>query len=141
MFEIMIWLHVIGAAGMGIFLLMPVLVGQATKLTGAGQEGLAAGLYTANRIAQYALILQLLTGGYLMSQGDYTTLWMIIITLIFLAIGALSGIMGKPLKLIGTSIREGQSATAHIAKTRVLSIIILVLYAVIMYLMTNSQSI
>ncbi|MBD3917704.1 hypothetical protein H8B09_02985 [Paenibacillus sp. PR3] len=140
MFNIMIWLHVIGAAGMGIYLIMPLLVGQATKLTGAGQEGLAAGLSSANRIAQYALIVQLLTGGYLMSQGDYSTLWMIIITLIFLAIGALSGIMGKPLKGIGTSIREGKSATAHIAKARVLSIIILVLYAAIMYLMTNPFS-
>jgi hypothetical protein len=133
----MIWLHVIGAAGMGIYLLMPLLVGQATKLTGAGQEGLSAGLYTANRIAQYALIVQLLTGGYLMSQGEYSTLWMIIITVIFVAIGALSGIMGKPLKRIGSSIRDGQSATAHIAKARVLSFIILVLYAAIMYLMTN----
>lgn len=133
--EFMIWLHVIGATGMGIYLLLPVLVGKATGLTGAGQEGLAAGLYTANRIAQYFLILQLLTGGYLMSKADYTPLWMALVTVVFVAIGAVSGIMGKPLKRIGVSIREGNSATAHINKTRVLSIVVLLLYVVITVLM------
>ncbi|MWC28677.1 hypothetical protein [Paenibacillus sp. MMS18-CY102] len=135
--NIMLLLHVIGATGMGVYLLMPVLVGKVTKLTGAGQEGLAAGLHTANRIAQYFLIVQLLTGGYLMSQNDYTPLWMALVTIGFLAIAALGGIMGKPLKLIGTSISEGHSAAAHISKARALSIIILIIYVVILYFMVN----
>ncbi|WP_127572582.1 hypothetical protein [Paenibacillus xylaniclasticus] len=135
--KIMTVLHVIGATGMGIYLLMPVLIGQTTKLTGAGQEGLSAGLHSANRIAQYFLVLQLLTGGYMMSQADYTPLWMSLITVVFLAIAAVSGIMGKPLKLIGQSIKEGQSATSHISKARVLSFIVLLLYVVVIILMKN----
>ncbi|WP_127529810.1 hypothetical protein [Paenibacillus kobensis] len=138
--NIMTLLHVIGATGMGIYLLMPVLIGQSTKLTGAGQEGLSAGLYTANRIAQYFLVLQLLTGGYMMSQNDYTPLWMALVTVGFLAIAAVSGIMGKPLKRIGQSIKEGQSATAHIGKARVLSIVVLLLYVVVIILMKNPMT-
>lgn len=135
MFKIMLLLHVIGAAGMGFYLVLPTLVSRASKLAGAGQAGLAEGLVSANRIAQYFLVLQLLTGGYLMSQGEYAVIWMIIVTLLFLAIGALGGIITKPLKRIAIDIQSGSSASAHIAKARVLSIIVLVIYLVIIYFM------
>ncbi|MBB3108254.1 hypothetical protein FHS18_000282 [Paenibacillus phyllosphaerae] len=135
MFEIMLLLHVIGAAGMGFYLVMPVLVGRASKLAGEGQAGLAEGLASANRIAQYFLVLQLLTGGYLMSQGEYAVIWMIIVTLLFLAIAALGGIVTKPLKRIAIEIKSGTSASGHIAKARVLSIIVLIIYLVIIYFM------
>ncbi|CAH1222560.1 hypothetical protein PAECIP111893_04863 [Paenibacillus plantiphilus] len=135
MFEFMVLLHTIGAVGMGFYIVMPLLVGKASKLAGAGQAGLAEGLISANRIAQYFLIVQLLTGGYLMSKNDYTVLWMILVTVLFLAIAALGGIATKPLKRIVASIQSGQSATAHINKARVLSIIVLVLYLVTIYLM------
>ncbi|RAP75513.1 hypothetical protein [Paenibacillus montanisoli] len=135
MFDFMLFLHVLGAAGMGFYLVLPLMVGRASKLDGSGQAGLADGLVTANRIAQYFLVLQLLTGGYLMSQGEYKVIWMIIVTLLFLAIAALGGIVTKPLKRIATAIQSGESASAHIAKARVLSLIILVIYVVILYFM------
>ncbi|GGG74648.1 hypothetical protein [Paenibacillus radicis (ex Gao et al. 2016)] len=135
MFNTMLFLHVLGAVGMGFYVVLPFMVGRASKLNGGGQGGLADGLVTANRIAQYFLIVQLLTGGYLMSQNDYTVVWMIIVTLLFLAIAAISGIMTKPLKRIVSSIQDGQSATAYIAKARVFSLIVLVLYVVVIYFM------
>ncbi|SDX19404.1 hypothetical protein [Paenibacillus sp. CF384] len=135
MYDFMLFLHVLGAAGMGFYLVLPLMVGRASKLDGAGQAGLAEGLVSANRIAQYFLVLQLLTGGYLMSQSDYKVIWMIIVTLLFLAIAALGGIVTKPLKRIAAEIQSGQSATAHIGKARVLSLIILVIYLVILYFM------
>ena len=61
-----------------------------------------------------------------MSQGDYEVIWMIIVIVLFLAIAAFGGIVSKPLKQIAVSIQAGQSASSHIAKARVLSIIILV---------------
>jgi uncharacterized membrane protein len=131
----MMFLHVLGAVGMGFYIVLPIMVGRASKLAGVGQGGLADGLLSANRIAQYFLILQLLTGGYLMSQADYTVTWMVIIILLFLGIAALGGIVSKPLKRVVSSIQEGQSATAHINKARVMSMIILVLYIVIIYFM------
>ncbi|WP_169087036.1 hypothetical protein [Paenibacillus sp. PL91] len=135
MFKVMLFLHVLGAVGMGFYIVLPIMVGRASKLAGVGQGGLADGLLSANRIAQYFLVLQLLTGGYLMSQADYTVAWMVIIILLFLGIAALGGIISKPLKLVVASINDGKSATAHINKARVLSIIVLVLYIVIIYFM------
>ncbi|WP_308638699.1 hypothetical protein [Paenibacillus silvisoli] len=135
MLNFMLFLHVLGAAGMGFYLVLPLMVGRASKLDGSGQAGLADGLVSANRIAQYFLVLQLLTGGYLMSQGEYEVIWMIIVTLLFLAIAALGGIVTKPLKRIAAAIQSGQSASSHIGKARVLSLIILVIYVVILYFM------
>lgn len=137
MFNVMLFLHVLGAVGMGFYVVLPVMLGRASKLAGVGQGGLAEGLLSANRIAQYFLIVQLLTGGYLMSQNDYSVVWMVIITVLFLAIAALGGIISKPLKVVVASIQEGKSATAHINKARIMSIIVLVLYIAIIYFMKN----
>ncbi|MNG40875.1 hypothetical protein D3C84_1296970 [compost metagenome] len=60
---------------------------------------------------------------------------MIIVTLLFLALGALGGIVTKPLKRIAVEIKSGSSASEHIAKARVLSIIVLIIYLVIVYFM------
>lgn len=133
--KFMIFLHVIGAAGLGYYIALPFMVGRASKLDGAGQAGLADGLASANRIAQYFLVLQLLTGGYLMSQGDYKVIWMIIVTLLFLAIAAIGGIISKPLKQIAISIQSGQSASGHIAKARTLSAILIIVYLLTLYFM------
>ncbi|ASS66421.1 MULTISPECIES: hypothetical protein [unclassified Paenibacillus] len=135
--SIMIFLHVLGAGGVGFYLILPFLVGRASRLAGAGQQGLAEGLIAGNRIAQYFLILQFLTGGYLISQADYTVLWMVGVIVLFLAIAALGGIQTKPLKRIVSQIQAGQSATAEIGKVRMFSFILLVLYIVTLYLMVN----
>ncbi|WP_424768084.1 hypothetical protein [Paenibacillus sp. sgz302251] len=135
MFNTMLFLHVLGAVGMGFYVVLPFMVGRASKLAGVGQGGLAEGLLSANRIAQYFLVLQLLTGGYMISKQDYSIAWMIIVIVLFLAIAALGGIISKPLKLVVASIAEGKSATAHINKARVMSMIILVIYIVIIYFM------
>ncbi|MFD0716482.1 hypothetical protein [Paenibacillus sp. GCM10027626] len=133
--KIMLLLHVIGATGMGLYIVLPVLIGRASKLAGTGQAGLAEGLLSANRVAQYFLVLQLLTGGYLMSQLKYSYVWMAVVTVLFLAIAALGGIVSKPLKLIVADIQAGHSASSHIAKARALSMVILLIYIVILIFM------
>jgi len=135
MSNIMFFVHLLGAIGMGIYIVLPVMIGKASKLAGQGQVGLAEGLLSANRIAQFFLIIQLLTGGFMMTQKDYSVAWMIIITLLFLGIGAFGGIIAKPLKGIVAAIGQDQSATALISKARIMSLIILVLYLVIIYFM------
>ncbi|QJC54418.1 hypothetical protein HGI30_16370 [Paenibacillus albicereus] len=137
MTQVMVFLHVLGAGGLGFYLILPFLVGRASRLAGAGQQGLAEGLVTGNKIAQYFLILQFLTGGYLISKADYTVAWMVLSIVLFLAIAALGGIQTKPLKGIVSQIQAGQSATASIAKVRTFSFILLILYVVIMYFMVN----
>jgi len=135
MINAMWFLHLLGAIGMGFYIVLPVMIGRASKLAGMGQVGLAEGLLSANRIAQYCLVLQLLTGGYMMSQGEYAVAWMIIITLLFLGIGAFGGIVAKPLKGIIAAIGQDQSTSAFIGKARMMSVIVLVLYVAIIYFM------
>ncbi|MFD0588347.1 hypothetical protein ACFQZE_10065 [Paenibacillus sp. GCM10027627] len=137
MFGAMMLLHVLGAVGMGFYIVLPIMLGGASKAEGNGQAGLAGGLLSANRIAQYFLIIQLLTGGYLMAQGEYAVIWMIIVTALFLGIAAVGGIVTKPLKLVVSSIQNGQSASAHINKAKVLSLVVLVLYVAMIFFMVN----
>ncbi|OXM15305.1 hypothetical protein [Paenibacillus herberti] len=138
MTDVMVFLHVLGAGGLGFYLILPFLVGRASRLAGVGQQGLAEGLITGNRVAQYFLIVQFITGGYLITAaGEYTVVWMVISILLFLAIAALGGIQTKPLKGIVSQIQAGQSAAASIAKVRMFSFILLALYVIIMYLMVN----
>ncbi|WP_168122800.1 hypothetical protein [Paenibacillus sp. HB172176] len=134
----LLFLHLLGAVGMGFYIVLPFIISKASKLAGAGQEGLAAGVLSANRIVQYFLVLQLITGGYLMSKYDLSVAWMIIVVLLFLGIAALGGIISKPLKLVISSIKEGKDASSHFGKAKVLSYIILILYVAVIYFMYYS---
>lgn len=135
MYNVMLFLHVVGAVGMGIYAILPFVAGKFKQLSGPAQEGLARGLILSGRFGQYALILQLLTGGYLISKGEYTVPWMITTVVIFIAIGALSGIVQGPLKRIAAAAANGESASAAISKVQTLSVIILVLFLGIIWLM------
>lgn len=138
MLKIMLFLHVVGAVGMGIYAILPFVVGRFKQLSGAAQEGLASGLVTAGRFGQYSLVLQLLTGGYLVSQaGEYTVAWMIITIVLFLAIAALSGILQGPLKKIARAAANGENASAAISKVQTLSTIVFVLFLLIIWLMQD----
>jgi len=138
MLEVMLFLHIVGAVGMGVYAILPFVVGKFKQISGAAQEGLARGLIAGGRIGQYALVLQLLTGGYLISNSempDYTVGWMITIIVVFVAIGALSGVVQGPLKKIAAASVNGENASSLISKVRTLSVLIFVLFMVILWLM------
>ncbi|MDG0790444.1 hypothetical protein OMP38_05980 [Cohnella ginsengisoli] len=137
MYDVMIFLHIVGAIGMGIYALLPFLAKRFRQLSTPAQEGLASGLVAAGRIGQYSLVLQLLTGGYLISQNDYKVAWMITIVVLFLALGALSGIVQAPLKRIVAAASGGQDASSNISRVQTLSIVILVIFLVVVWLMKN----
>ncbi|WP_027087928.1 DUF2269 family protein [Cohnella panacarvi] len=139
MYETMLFLHIVGAVGMGIYAVLPFIVGKFKQLSGAAQEGLASGLVAAGRIGQYALVIQLLTGGYLVSNGggEYAVSWMILVVVVFLALGALSGIVQGPLKKIVSAAANAQNASASITKVQTISAIIFILFLVVIWLMTN----
>jgi hypothetical protein len=141
MYNIMLVLHVLGAVGMGIYAIMPFVVGKFKQLSGSAQEGLAIGLLTAGRISQYALVLQLLTGGYLISNAaggaKYSTAWMITVIVLFVAIGALTGIVQAPLKRIVAAATDSQSASASISRVQTLSTITFIIFLIIIWFMKN----
>lgn len=133
------FLHAIGAVGMGIYLVLPFLVGRITQLSSEGQAGFADGLLIANRVAQICLLLQLLTGGYMMTLGKYSPLWSTLTLVLFLGIGALGGIMTKPLKTIVKAAKAGESAANSISRVRLFSILLFVLYVAIIFVMQYSD--
>ncbi|MFC5468896.1 DUF2269 family protein [Cohnella suwonensis] len=141
MYTFMVFLHIIGAVGMGIYAILPFVVGKFKQLSGAAQEGLASGLISGGRIGQYALVLQLLTGGYLISNAEggakYAVGWMIAVGVLFILIGALSGIVQAPLKRIVAASAKSESASSDISRVQMMSAIIFVIFVVIIWLMSN----
>lgn len=135
MYQVMLFLHIVGALALGFYLVLPFVLGRIGKLSQAAQEGTISAVVSLNRYAQIGLIIQLLTGGYLIGQGNYSVAWMIVIVILFLAIGAFSGIMAKPLRLALEQIRKNQAVSAEEGKLRTLSALLSVTVMLISFFM------
>ncbi|GIP47097.1 hypothetical protein D3C76_109350 [compost metagenome] len=138
MYQVMLFLHIIGALALGFYLVLPFVLGRIGKLSLAAQEGTVSAVISLNRYAQIGLIIQLLTGGYLIGQGDYSVPWMIVIVILYLAIGAFSGILAKPLRLAQEGIRQNKTVTAEEGKLRTLSALLSVAVLLIVFFMVYS---
>jgi len=138
MYQVMLFLHIVGALALGFYLVLPFVLGRIGKLSLAAQEGTVSAVISLNRYAQIGLIIQLLTGGYLIGQGTYSVAWMIVIVILYLAIGAFSGIMAKPLRLALDGIRKNQTVTAEEGKLRTLSALLSVTVLLISFFMVFS---
>lgn len=110
MYGIMMFLHIVGALALGFYLVLPIVFSKVPKLTPAAQEGTVSAVKTLNTYAQVGLVIQLLTGGYLITGGGggYTRTWIIVVIVLFLAIGAFSGMLGKPLRQAIEGIRNNK---------------------------------
>ncbi|WP_410769758.1 hypothetical protein [Fontibacillus sp. BL9] len=139
MFGVMLFLHIVGALSLGFYLILPLVFAKVSKLAPAAQEGTVATVKTLNTYAQIGLVIQLLTGGYLMSQGDYSVPWMIVIVILFLAIGAFSGIMGKPLRQTLEGIRSNKGTQEAAGKLRTFSTLLSVCVLLISFFMVYSD--
>ncbi|ANY74849.1 hypothetical protein [Paenibacillus ihbetae] len=139
MLTVTFFLHMVGTAALGFYLILPFVVGGIQKLSLAAQEGAVNTVRVANRFAQYGLVLQLLTGGYMMSQGDYSVPWMIIVTLLLLAMFAIGGIMSKPLKSALAGIREKKEVKEETSKLGTLSALLALLLLVMIFFMVYSH--
>jgi uncharacterized membrane protein len=114
-FQFIVLLHVLGAVGMGFYLVLPFIAGRLAVAGGGASAGLAQGLKTANRIGQVLLIVQFLTGGYLMSQIEgFQAGWMIAVLVLLVAIGAFSGIIGKPLSNLGAGTGDAAKSLGKV---------------------------
>lgn len=135
MLKLILFLHLLGSTGMGFYLLLPFLAGRIGGKPDGGLSGFAGLLVTANRVGQYMLIVQFLTGGYLISQSEYSAAWSVIIGLLFIGIAAIAGIMGKPLKRLRDNPQQGDGEGADAGKVRRFGTVIGILYFVMLVLM------
>ena len=135
MWNVTFFLHMVGTAALGFYLILPFVVGGIQKLSLGAQEGAVNTIRVANRFAQYGLVIQLLTGGYIMSQGEYSVPWMIIVTVLLLAMFAIGGIMGKPLKNALAGIREKREVKEETGKLSTFSALLSLLLLVMIFFM------
>ncbi|GGA48696.1 hypothetical protein [Paenibacillus physcomitrellae] len=132
MFKVIMFLHILGSLALGFYLVLPFVVGGISRLTQASREGVLNIIRSLNRFAQYGLVLQLLTGIYLVFQGDYSMAWTTVVGILFIIAGGLSGMLGKPLRLAKTG--EASSAFGKIRSfSSLLAIVVLVLSFFMVY--------
>lgn len=129
------FVHILGAASVGFYILLPFIVGKIPSLSLPAQEGSAVAIRSFNLFAQIGLLIQFITGGYLMSLGNYSVLWMIIVTVLIVGLFAVSGMMSKPLKAAIAGIKEKSDITGFIGKMRVQSAILAVMMVAMLFFM------
>lgn len=138
MVEFVLFLHVLGSLAVGFYLLLPFVAMRLSGLDPHAQVGFAKGIFGLNRIGQWLLIVQFLTGGYLISKAGVSVPWMIVVIVLFVALGAMSGMIAGPLKRIIASGGEGKAAAAKDASklstfSGIASLLVLVLLILMYY--------
>lgn len=139
MWMIMSFVHILGALSVGFYLLLPFIVSKMSSLSLPAQEGSAASIRSFNVFAQIGLLVQFLTGGYLMTKGDYSIAWMTVVIVLLVALFAISGMMSKPLKLAIANIKEKKDISAHLGKLRTMSALLAVCLLVMVFFMVYTD--
>lgn len=137
--ELVRFLHVFGAIAAGFYILFPFLISRVNKLSTAAQEGYITGLFVANRIGQYIFIAQLLTGAHLVwaTNANYSTPWIVMVLVGFIILGALAGMMGRPMKNILANLQSSNTDSGKfISKLIIYSIIIVILFFMLVGMMS-----
>ncbi|NQX49361.1 hypothetical protein HQN87_29005 [Paenibacillus tritici] len=133
--HIFFFLHMIGTLALGFYLVLPFILSGTAKLSAPAKEGTLSAIGGFNRFAQYGLVIQLLTGGYMMTKGEYSVPWMIIVTVLLLAMFAFGGIMSKPLRLAAAGMRENRDVSAETSKIRTMSMLLMLSLVVMIFFM------
>ncbi|OAB43879.1 hypothetical protein [Paenibacillus antarcticus] len=139
MWNVMSFVHILGALSVGFYLLLPFIVSKMSTLSLPAQEGTAVAIRSFNIFAQVGLLIQFITGGYMMSQGDYSVAWMVITCILIVALFAVSGMMSKPLKAAVVKIKEKKDISVEAGKLRMMSAILAVCLLVMVYFMVFNQ--
>lgn len=132
---IMNFVHILGALSVGFYLLLPFIVSKMSSLSLPAQEGSATSIRNFNLFAQIGLLIQFITGGYLMTQGEYSVAWMTVVVVLIVALFAISGMMSKPLKLAIANIKEKKDISAHLGKLRTMSALLAVCLLAMVFFM------
>lgn len=86
----MLFLHVLGAIGMGYYLLLPLFL----RVKILESRSVLHVFYWLNFTVQWILVAQFLTGLYLYFYGNYPVLWITLVAIVFLGIGGFGGMFG-----------------------------------------------
>ena len=112
MTQFVLFLHALGALTVGFYLLFPFLAYRVKGLEPPSLAGYVRGLGTLNRIGQWLLLVQLVTGGYLIGQYDLSSGWNITVLALMVLLFAVTGMLAGPLKRIAADAGGGKDAAA-----------------------------
>lgn len=129
MYQAMYVIHVLSALALIFYILLPFLAG------GAANRSTAVALSRGNRIGQYVLILAFLSGGYMVSKADYPVWWMVAAVVLVLVMFAMTGMSGKPFKLL----IAGDTAGGALRKLRIFTLVAGVSYVLLLGLMLGPK--
>jgi hypothetical protein len=132
--KVFIYLHVLAAILMGVYLMFPFLSSRIQSVSGPAQFGFVSVLFAANRAGQLALVISLLSGGYLVGKGGYSIAWMIVAVVLFLALGALTGVLGSAMRK-ALSDPSGAKINDHAGKIKTISVLCGCIFFVIVTMM------
>jgi hypothetical protein len=139
MYPVMYVVHVVFAIVLLVYLFFPAMVRRAASLPADKQVSQLKGIMMMNRLGQAALALAFLSGGYMIGKvfDAYSMLWLIVTLLLVLIIGAMGGMMARPLRQwrenagnqADASVQQKKAATfGMIAAFASAAIIIIMLY-------------
>ncbi|KRF03596.1 hypothetical protein ASG89_02175 [Paenibacillus sp. Soil766] len=137
--HVMLFLHVISALLLGSYVVFPFIVGRAASLSGAGQESFMGLLSTINRIGQFALIVTFISGGAMVSEGNFSGLWMALAIILLVIVGAVTGMIGGRIKKLRANSAAGINTAADAAKIKTFSWIASIAVILAIVIMTNPQ--
>jgi hypothetical protein len=135
MAQVFLYLHILAAALMGVYLMLPFLSMRIQALPGPGQFGFLSVLFAVNRTGQLALVVSLLSGGYLVGRGGYSIPWMIAAVVLFLALGAFTGVLGSKMRKALGDDSSGSKIGAHAGRIKSLSVICGAIFFLILTIM------
>jgi len=136
--DFVIFLHALGAVAIGFYLLFPFVAGSIKGLSPQSQTGFARVLRSLNRIGQWLLLVQFITGGYL-THGARSIPWLIVIVVLMVLLFGVTGMLGGPLKRLagigGEGGEGGAASAADISKLTMFGAISAVLVLALLVLM------
>lgn len=141
MYHILIYIHILSALLIGIYILIPFVIPSIESFSQKEQTTFSELILFFIRVGQYALILLLLTGGGLIYiiNGGLTTLWMILTTILFLIVGGALGMMQVKIKALRKSRDNDFALHSHLNQFKIYSWMTSIGIILILIVMTNPE--
>ncbi|MDY0406703.1 DUF2269 family protein [Virgibacillus sp. 179-BFC.A HS] len=139
MYSFIVFAHVLGALLIGSFLAFPFAFKSLLSQSGNEVKVAVKTLVGFTRFAHYALILLIVTGGWMaMGYATYPSLlWVMLSLILFMLIGALIGVIQHNLKRVIFAEDPDNALQRNKAKLNTLGWFTFVLIFTVVFVMTN----
>ncbi len=139
MYNIVLFIHVVSAMLLGVYLVIPFIWSKTNDLLADAQYSYLQILTLFNRIGQYSLIALFITGGYMVSKVDVTVTWIITVIALLVLIGALTGMIGSKMKKMMALNKQGKLIIKEVSSLKLFFWINGIFVVTSIYLMLNQN--